>query len=120
MAVKPDFSEKLGLDWLRKSPSQNQSAPVGGPDLPPVNIPAANVPVDAARAMVGKQILGVLKTSPNKSESVYKIVDRLQLDISTVLSVSEYLEATGFIRMDKDNYGNHTLHLTDAGEAWIA
>ena len=81
---------------------------------------SSGVQVDATRALVGKQILSVLRSAKDKTDTVYSLVDRLRLDISTVLAICDYLESTGFIIVTRDNYGNHTLRLTDAGEAWMS
>lgn len=118
MAVKPDLADKFGLEWLGPS-SGGTSAASEGPRLPDIIIPG-RVAHDAAHVIVGKQILGVLKNAPDKSESVYNLVDRLQLDIQTILSAVDYLESTAFITVTRDSYGNHELKLTEAGEAWIS
>jgi predicted transcriptional regulator len=136
MAAKQDISEKLGLEWLGPgsgtdrssaasqtgSGSSSGSGPSSGPSSGsgPTSGSGSGPQVDATRALVGKQILSVLNESQDKSDRVYNLVDRLRLDISTMLSVVDYLESTGFIRVERDNYGNHTLRLTEAGSAWIA
>jgi|GEM_PF-2520057 hypothetical protein len=118
MAVKPDLADKFGLDWLGPS-NRAASVPSNAPNIP-ADVPRAKTPADAAHIIIGKQILGVLKNSPDKTDAVYGLVDRLQIDIQTVLSAVDYLERTGFITVTKDNYGNHKLKLTDAGEAWLS
>jgi hypothetical protein len=130
MAAKQDISEKLGLEWLgpgsgtdrssTASQTRSGSSSGSGPSSGPSSGSGSGPQVDATRALVGKQILSVLNESQDKSDRVYNLVDRLRLDISTMLSVVDYLESTGFIRVERDNYGNHTLRLTEAGSAWIA
>jgi hypothetical protein len=53
------------------------------------------------------------------------MIDGLQayqtgFDVSKLLSVVDWLEATGFVSVTHDKHGNHTLRLTEAGEAWIS
>ncbi len=109
--VREDISEKFGVSWLAGP------APADAP-RPEVATQAATS--DATLAIVGKQILGVLKDSPDQTGRVHEMVDRLKLDISTILSVVDWLEAARFVTLTKEQYGNHTLKLTEAGQAWMS
>lgn len=107
-----NIEEKLGLSWLSAP-----SAPAPAREAAPA---PALTPADATLALVGKQILGVLKESQDNTESVHNLVDRLKIDIRTMLSVVDWLETAGFISVTRDQYANHTIRLTEAGQAWIS
>jgi DNA-binding MarR family transcriptional regulator len=109
-----NIEEKLGLSWL-SAPSAPASA-----DAPAAAPAAALTPADATLAVVGKQILGVLKESPNNAEFVHNLVDRLKLNIRTILSVVDWLETAGFVSVKRDQYANDSLKLTEPGRAWLS
>jgi hypothetical protein len=111
--VKEDIREKFGVSWLGgNSAAATSDAPAAGPSA------GVAAQVDATQAMLGARILRLLKETPDHADRVHSLVDQMQLDISSVLAVVDWLESAGFVRIERNNYGNHLLSLTEAGEAW--
>ncbi|HEV2688664.1 MAG TPA: hypothetical protein VGV35_08925 [Bryobacteraceae bacterium] len=113
MAEAPKSSsirEKFGTDYLLDK---------GEDDAPPLSTVsnAADALIERALAVHGTRILTMLEEQPQKTRTMYDIVDRTSLNIETVMGIVDRMVRTGLVQItSQDKYGNHTIGITQTGE----
>jgi hypothetical protein len=99
------FRQKLGLDYLVKkrapgSPSQSASQQF----------------IDAALQASGIKVMAFLKKAQGGTAQLHDMVRPLEMDLETLIQVVNYLDEQGFVTITKrDEFGNHTIQITESG-----
>jgi hypothetical protein len=101
------FRQKLGLDYLIK----------GSKNAPPAGQTSAQQFIDAALQASGIKLLTALKKADSGTVQLHALVQPLEMDLETLLRVVDYLSEQGFVQiLKRDDFGNHTIQITESGK----
>ncbi len=108
--MEEKFSERLGLDFLKRKESVQQTSEKS--ESPPF--------MEETLIAYGRQVLEGLTSLPNKAGQVFDLIDRLGIRIETLIPVVQFLVSRGYLEITKDDLkGNYTIRLTDRGAKLI-
>ena len=98
------FRQRLGLDYLLRDSGQSTAQQSSAQQF-----------IDAAMQATGFRVVSELRKS-NGSGRLHDLVNKLSLDLPSLLKVSDYLKDKGLVDIVAvDQLGNNTIQLTQAG-----
>lgn len=105
-----DIKEKFGTGWIGSSPVQRSPGGAIG-DLRRQG--------DEASRTLGKQLIRFINDSGGE-EKLNNLADKMKLGAQDVAPVVEWLANNYYVRVEVDQYGNHTIRLTERAKELLA
>jgi len=107
-----DIRKRLGLDYLKEGQSRSiNQRPLSESEK------TRDPYLEDARLAFGMTAMKAIAKSPDRTTTVFHLVDELQEPVSVLGPVLESLRNDGYLDfIDEDPKGDHTVRLTDRGE----